>query len=30
MARLDFRSQSLGAALAKIAQHAEQTIRKIA
>jgi hypothetical protein len=28
--RLDFRSESIGPALAKIAQHAERTIRRLA
>ena len=27
--RLDFRSESIGPALAKIAQHAERTIRRL-
>jgi hypothetical protein len=27
--RLDFRSESLGPALAKLAQHAERTIRRL-
>ena len=29
LARLDFRSESIGPALAKMAQHAERTIRRL-